>query len=265
MGHHILTTTINPATFPYAKAEPFLPLCLDCQSCNPATLRFCPVALTNLIQLFLYPCRKSSKTSLSWTITFVTLIFPLSPLIFSPLLWSEAEATRAAPPEPFPTSQSSELTQNQSPFSIFTLCTGCAKYKSHPVLSTPQNSPAPCSLWPHINSFCLSHIKSAPLQITQDLLVAMPQLINNLGAAGIEAGVLISHHKQVKHTWLWVRLPGTLVLTLKTKSSLPQLKRESLLLHPDYGTQVWGLTPNVCILTSSIEKEKKALFSNLTS
>lgn len=37
---------------------------------------------------------------------------------------------------------------------------------------------------------------------------------------------------------------------------------ESLLLYRDYGTQVWGLTPNVFILSSSIKKEKKALFSN---
>lgn len=28
VGHHILTTTINLAAFPYT--EPFLPLCLDC-------------------------------------------------------------------------------------------------------------------------------------------------------------------------------------------------------------------------------------------
>lgn len=106
VGHHILTTTINLAAFPSTETEPFLPLCLDCQSCNPATLRFCPVALTNIIQLVLSPCRKSSKIPLSWTITFVTLIFPFSLLIFSPL-WSEPEATPPPPCEPFPTSKSS--------------------------------------------------------------------------------------------------------------------------------------------------------------
>lgn len=152
VGHHSLTMIINLATFPIQRQSfpttlPGLPVL------QPSTLIFCPVALTNIIQLFLYPWTKSSKISLSWTITFVTLIFPLSPLIFSPLVWSEPEA----PPEHFPTSQSSfhsscssDLTQNQSPFSIFTLCTGCAKYKSHPVLSPPQNSPARCSLRPHI-------------------------------------------------------------------------------------------------------------------
>lgn len=89
----------------------------------------------------------------------------------------------------------------------------------------------PCSLFSstsHLNSSCLSQITSALLQITQHLLVAKPQLINKLGevgAAGIEEGVWISHHKQVKHTWFWLRVPGTLTLMLRTKSNLPQTEK----------------------------------------
>lgn len=94
VGHHILTTTINLAAFPSTETEPFLPLCLDCQSCNPATLRFCPVALTNIIQLVLSPCRKSSKNNSFLDNHFCYFNFPLFSLdFFSFVEWTRSHHT----------------------------------------------------------------------------------------------------------------------------------------------------------------------------
>lgn len=65
VNHHILIMTINHVAHPYtliqSEIEPLLPTHLDCQSCNPTSVRFFALALTNVIQLFLISTQKVIK------------------------------------------------------------------------------------------------------------------------------------------------------------------------------------------------------------